>query len=194
MTMERLLVAVLAGGEGRRMGGLKALRPFRGAPLVAHALAQARGWSDAVVVAVRDPAQVAGAVDAPLVTDRPDVAGPLSGLAAAFAHASISGAGLLLTIPCDTPRLPADLPVRLEAALTPEVLAVLPAANGRLQPACGLWRTCAVELLADYLATGGSSLWGFAQACGLATVEFGADPRFANANTPADLARLEHDP
>ncbi|WP_414692442.1 NTP transferase domain-containing protein, partial [Phenylobacterium sp.] len=45
-----LVVAVLAGGEGRRMGGGKALRPFRGAPLVTHAVRQARRWSDRVVV------------------------------------------------------------------------------------------------------------------------------------------------
>lgn len=191
--MERLLVAVLAGGEGRRMGGLKALRLFRGAPLVAHALAQARAWSSAVVVAVRDPSQVAGAIDAPLVMDRAEVPGPLSGLAAALAHASNSGADLLLTIPCDTPHLPADLPARLAAALTPDALVALPVASGALQPACGLWRTSAAERLADYLASGRSSLWGFAQACGLITVEFGADASFANANTAEDLARLERD-
>ena len=65
-SQERLVAAVLAGGEGRRMGGVKALRPFRGAPLVAQAAALARRWTDEVVVVVREAAQVAGAVDAPL--------------------------------------------------------------------------------------------------------------------------------
>ena len=62
MVQERLMVAVLAGGEGRRMGGVKALRLFRGRPLVAHALELARRWSDEVVVAVRSPDQVAAYV------------------------------------------------------------------------------------------------------------------------------------
>jgi molybdopterin-guanine dinucleotide biosynthesis protein A len=189
------MVAVLAGGEGRRMGGVKALRDFRGAPLVAQALARARGWSDQVVVAVRDPQQVAGAVTAPLACDRADIPGPLAGLAGALAYARDAGAGLLLTLPCDMPNLPADLPERLASGLGPDAGAALPRVGGELQPVCGLWRVTALERLAYYLASGGSSLRGFAAACGLAAVEFGPEEAafFVNANTPEDLARLERD-
>ena len=192
--IQGLMTAVLAGGEGRRMGGEKALRPFRGAPLVAQALAQARRWSTEVVVSVRDPAQVAAAVDAPLVLDRAGVEGPLAGLAAALGHARAAGAELLMAIPCDMPNLPADLPDRLAAAMGPHDGVALPMVEGSLQPACGLWRTRAAEALDAYLATGRSSIWGFAQACGLATVEFVDAAAFANANTPEDLARLEQGP
>ena len=188
-----LMVAVLAGGEGRRMGGVKALRAFRGAPLVVQALARARGWSDQVVVAVRDPQQVAGVVTAPLALDRADIPGPLAGLAAALARAREAGAELLLTLPCDMPALPADLPERLAAGLGPEADAALPRVAGELQPVCGLWRVTALDRLADYLASGQSSLRGFAAACGLAAVDFtpAEAALFANANTPEDLARLE---
>ncbi|CAN7484871.1 molybdenum cofactor guanylyltransferase [Phenylobacterium sp. LjRoot219] len=191
--IEGLVVAVLAGGEGRRMGGVKALRSFRGAPLVAQALARARGWSEQVVVAVRDAEQVAGAVDAPLACDRADIPGPLAGLAGALAHARAAGAELLLTLPCDMPHLPADLPERLAGALGPAAGAALPRVEGEVQPVCGLWRTTALERLPAYLASGQSSLRGFAAACGLATVDFGPDEAglFANANTPEELARLE---
>ena len=189
------MTAVLAGGEGRRMDGLKALRPFQGAPLVAHAVAQARAWSAQVVVSVRDPEQVAGAVDAPLVLDWADVPGPLAGLAAALDHAQSGGVSLLLTIPCDMPRLPPDLPDRLAAALGPADGAALPVVEGALQPACGLWRVRTAANLPAYVASGRSSLWGFAEACGLTTVEFGPEAAggFANANTPEDLARLERE-
>jgi molybdopterin-guanine dinucleotide biosynthesis protein A len=192
---DSLLVAVLAGGEGRRMGGVKALRPFRGAPLVAHALSQARRWSAEVAVVVRAADQVEGAVDAPLVFDAADIAGPLAGLAAALAHAAARGAGRLLTLPCDMPRLPEDLPQRLAGALGPDDGAALPVAAGELQPTCGLWRATALEHLPAYLASGQSSLRGFAAACGLATVDFGADAGalFANANSPEELERLERD-
>jgi molybdopterin-guanine dinucleotide biosynthesis protein A len=191
----RLIAAVLAGGEGRRMGGVKALRPFRGAPLVAHAVAVARRWSDAVVVVVRDAAQVAGAVDASLAFDRPDIPGPLAGLAAALQHAREQGAPFVQTLPCDMPNLPDDLPVRLLAGLGPDHGAALPVAAGALQPACGLWRTAALEALPAYLAAGQSSLRGFAAACGLASVDFGADVAraFAGANSLAELERLARD-
>jgi molybdopterin-guanine dinucleotide biosynthesis protein A len=191
-----LIAAVLAGGEGRRMGGVKALRPFRGAPLVAHAVGLARRWTAEVVVVVRDPAQVAGAVDAPLVLDRRDIEGPLAGLAAALAYARDAGAGGLITLPCDMPNLPADLPARLVAGLG-EALAAMPLVDGQVEPACGLWRPAALERLAAYLAGGGSSLRGFAEACGFAPVAFPpeAAQAFAGANTPEALARLaDEDP
>lgn len=190
-----MVVAVLAGGEGRRMGGVKALRPFRGAPLVAHAVGQARRWSDQVAASVREPAQVAGAVDCPLALDRADVPGPLAGLAGALDWARGEGAGLLLTLPCDMPGLPPDLPARLVAAMGPEHGVALPAVEGELQPVCGLWRVSALDQLPAYVAAGRSSLRGFAAACGLAVVEFGPEAvrAFAGANTPEELARLEQE-
>lgn len=190
-----LVVAVLAGGEGRRMGGIKALRPFRGRPLVAHALAQARRWSDRVVVSVRAPAQVADAVDCPLALDRADAPGPLAGLAGALDYARATGADLVLTLPVDMPRLPIDLPMRLAAAMGPEHGAALPAVGGQLQPVCGLWRITALDRLCAYIAAGQSSLRGFAAVCGLAVVEFGPEtaPAFAGANTAEELARLERE-
>jgi molybdopterin-guanine dinucleotide biosynthesis protein A len=191
-TPHRLIVAVLAGGEGRRMGGVKALRPFRGVPLVAHAAVLARRWSDQVVVAAREAAQVAGAVELPLVWDRSEIPGPLAGLAAALEHARAAGADLVQTLPCDMPNLPGDLPERLLAGLGPDDRAALPIADGQLQPACGLWRIAALEALPDYLAAGRRSLRGFAAACGLAEVDFGPDAAraFAGANTAEELERL----
>jgi molybdopterin-guanine dinucleotide biosynthesis protein A len=50
-----LIVAVLAGGRGRRLGGSKPLAQFGGAPLIERPLAAAReAGLDAVVVAKAD--------------------------------------------------------------------------------------------------------------------------------------------
>lgn len=189
---DSLLVAVLAGGEGRRMGGVKALRPFRGTTLVAHALSQARRWSPQVCVVVRQADQVAAAVEAALVFDDPAIAGPLAGLAAALAEAQARGCERLLTLPVDMPNLPPELPARLAAALTPGIGAALPEAAGYLQATCGLWRAAALDGLPAYRLTGASSLRGFAAACGLATVAFDEteSSAFANANSPEELERL----
>ena len=190
---QQLMVAVLAGGEGRRMGGVKALRPFRGTTLLAHAVAQARRWSDRVVVVVRDAAQAGAATDAPLIFDEPGIEGPLAGLAAALRHAQAAGADLLLTTPCDTPNLPLDLPQRLAAALTDDAAVVAPEADGRLEPALALWRPAASRALGAYLGAGRRSLQGFAAAAGLARAVFTADEAaaFANANTVEALEALQ---
>jgi molybdopterin-guanine dinucleotide biosynthesis protein A len=126
------------------------------------------------------------------VLDDPSIGGPLAGLAATLAYASGRGAGLLLTLPCDMPRLPADLGARLAQALTPAHGAALAAADGRVYPVCGLWRTACLEKLPAYVADGRSSLWGFAEACGLAVADWGPQgaPAFANVNSPDDLERL----
>lgn len=188
-----LAVVVLAGGEGRRMGGDKPLRPYGEGTLLAHAVGLARLWSRDVAIAVRQP----GALPeppAPLICDPPGIAGPAAGLQAALAHGAAMGAAAVLTLPCDAPRLPTDLAERLEAALRVGVVAAVATSGGRLHPTCALWRTDAADRLAAYLAGGGRSLRGFAEACRAAVVEWplmGASDPFANANTPAELAALQ---
>src|SRR5689334_358156 len=99
-----IVCVVLAGGEGRRMGGGKPLQRFGDGTLLDRALALARGYADDVAVAVRAAAQ-AGGSDAPLIFDDPAIEGPLGGVAAALAHARAAGADAVLTLPCDAPRL-----------------------------------------------------------------------------------------
>jgi molybdopterin-guanine dinucleotide biosynthesis protein A len=190
----KLVCIVLAGGESRRMGGAKPLRPFGEGTLVSHALALARGYADDVAVAVRDAGQLSG-LDAPLIVDDPAIEGPLGGLAAALAEARTRGADALLTLPCDAPRLPPDLARRLIAGLedAPAAVVAMAASGARRHPVCALWLVSALDALPAYLATGARSLWRFAETCGVEDVEWPAEPDdpFANANTPDELAALQ---
>jgi molybdopterin-guanine dinucleotide biosynthesis protein A len=189
------LAVVLAGGDGRRMGGSKPLRRLGATTLVANALGLARGYCPTVAVAVRSSDQLAGGVDAELLTDLPGLEGPLGGLAAALDFARRLGAARVLTLPCDAPRLPSDLCARLEAALDgdgPAQVAVA-ASGGRLHPTCALWRADSMAALSTYVASGGRSLKGLAGELCMAIVAWeagDADP-FANANTPDELAALQ---
>jgi molybdopterin-guanine dinucleotide biosynthesis protein A len=165
-------IVILAGGEGRRIGGHKPLRLLGGETLLDRALKRARDWSDDVLVAT-------GA------TDMPGIEGPLGGVAAAL----VSG-GDVLTIPCDMPFLPDDLAERLGA---PRAAAAIAMSAGRLHPVCALWRARARLGLADYAASGRRSLRGFAEAVGYEAVAWEADPidPFFNVNDEEDLARAE---
>ncbi len=187
-----IVVVVLAGGDGRRMGGAKPLRPFGGTTLIGRALELARGYGGPVALTVRDPAQAAGAGDAVHLIDSPDIPGPIAGLASALEFAKRRGAALALTLPCDAPLLPPDLATRLGSALRSAEVAVA-ASAGRLHPTCALWRAGAAARLPAYLAAGRSSLVGFAETCGMARVDWpiGATDPFANANTPDELRRLQ---
>lgn len=185
---------VLAGGEGRRMGGSKPLRRLGATTLIANALELARGYGGPVAVAVRSADQV-GEVGATLLLDDPAIPGPLAGLASALRFARDSGTARVLTLPCDMPRLPADLAARLAAALdaSPQAQVAVAASGDRLHPVCALWNVSALERLRPYAGGGQSSLKGFARACGAAVVmwEAGEHDPFANANTPDELDALQ---
>jgi molybdenum cofactor guanylyltransferase len=186
-------VVVLAGGEGRRMGGSKPRMPWDQTTLIGHAVDLARGYGGEVAVAVREESQVVGAVTAHLLLDDPGIEGPLAGLASALGFAQKLGAVCVLTLPCDAPQLPADFAVRLNAALAPDFGVAVAHSRGRAHPTCALWRIGVLHALPGYLATGRRSLNGFAEAVGMtaaAWASVGPDP-FANANTPAELAALQ---
>ena len=169
-------IVILAGGEGRRIGGGKPGRMLGAETLLARALRRARDWSDDVLVAAREGGDI---------TDDPAIEGPLGGIAAALALG-----GDVLTIACDMPFLPDDLPARLVS----EAAATIASSGGRLHPVCALWRAEAQDGLAAYLATGRRSLTGFAEAVGYEAVEWPVEPfdPFFNINDEAGLARAEH--
>jgi molybdopterin-guanine dinucleotide biosynthesis protein A len=168
-------IVILAGGAGRRIGGGKPERLLGGQSLIDRAVARARTWSDAVLIAAREGGDL---------RDDPAVEGPLGGVAAALALG-----GDMLTIPCDMPFLPDDLPARLVSGKA----ATLAASGGHLHPVCALWTAQAAAGLGVYLATGRRSLRGFAEAVGYEAVEWPVEPcdPFFNINDEEDLAQAE---
>jgi molybdopterin-guanine dinucleotide biosynthesis protein A len=124
------ILAVLAGGRGRRIGGAKATVPLGGRPLIGHVLAAARhGGLEAVVVAKRG-------TELPSLSERviaePDEPRhPLCGILAALDFAAEHAADCaVLVVACDMPFLPAVL-LRWLAALEGPVVLEL---DGALQP------------------------------------------------------------
>lgn len=187
-----LVVAILAGGAGSRIGGDKPRRLLGGTRLLDHALTTARGAAAPVILVARTPEQVEGFAGT-VVLDAPGIAGPLAGLLSALAWAADTGADRVLTLPCDMPFLPFDLRQRLEQALTPNLGVAVAASDGRLHPVCALWRTAAAPTLVRRAGEGRLSLHGLSEAVGRAVVDWpvdGGDP-FVNINTIEDLATAE---
>lgn len=184
-------VAVLAGGQGSRIGGDKPLIKLGGKSLIERAFDRARNWSSASVVVIRSPGQL-GSCDLPWIADAAGIAGPLAGLSAGLEWARGQDIDALLTIPCDMPFLPDDLPRRLLDEIG-ELGAAIASSGSELHPVCGLWRSAALERLPSYCVSGRSSLRGFAELLGYADVGWPAGPPdpFFNINSPADLAAAE---
>ena len=187
----KVAAVMLAGGEGRRIGGGKPLKMLASATLIERAVDQALQWSGTVAVSVREAGQ-AGTTTVPEIVDE-EGEGPLAGLTAALRFADAAGADVVLTIPCDMPLLPPDLRDRLEAALAPGTGAAIASSGGALHPVCGLWRVGAQATLPAYRASGRSSLRGFAAHVGFAAVDWPAEPHdpFLNINRPEELEAAE---
>jgi molybdopterin-guanine dinucleotide biosynthesis protein A len=107
---------VLAGGQGRRMGGVdKGLVALCGRPMVAHVLERFAPQVGTVLINANQNLDRYAAFGYPVVRDEiGGYAGPLAGLHAGLAHAT---GEFVATVPCDSPFLPADLVARLHAAL-----------------------------------------------------------------------------
>jgi molybdopterin-guanine dinucleotide biosynthesis protein A len=184
----RIAVVVLAGGEGRRIGGSKPLRVLRGERLIDRAVRFGRRSSDLVAVAVRDRGQVRS-VEAPIIVDEPNIAGPLGGLVSALFFGAKSGCEFVLTIPADMPFLPLNLLERLLKEIGQHGCAIA-SSGGHAHPVCGLWRTSVLDRVGEYLTTDKRSLKDFAARIGCKGVEWQSQPLdpFYNINTNEDFA------
>ena len=190
--MDKVGVVILAGGSGTRMGGGKPERLFRGRRLIDPVIDLVNAWYVPAVMCVREPTQVK---QKPLgwIFDRPDIDGPLAGLLAAFEWARGESLDRFLTLPCDTPFLPADVLEKLCSASDARRRPAVAVSNGRRHPACVVWPVGSFGRVEAYAAAGRRSLVGALEACGAFDVVWpeGDSDLFVNINTPEDLARFE---
>ena len=195
---------ILAGGRGSRMGGVdKGLQGFRGQPLALHALRRLQPQVGSVMISANRNLAAYEAFGVPVWPDGlADHAGPLAGFLIGLEHCTTPW---LLTVPCDSPRFPADLAGRLAAAATAQGADIAMAAapeqqhDGstrlRTQPVFCLLRVNLLQSLQGFTADGGREIHRWAALHPCAIVPFdqaGDDPlAFFNANTPAQLHALD---
>jgi len=179
---------VLAGGLGRRMGGVdKGLQLLDGQPLVRHVTERLAPQVDRLLINANRSQEAYAALGYPLIADVVGgFAGPLAGLHAALLAADTP---LVATAPCDSPYLPLDLIERLHAGLqsTGADLAIA-SAGGRIHPVFCLCRTTLRDKLEGYLQSGGRKVALWCAETGGIEVDFSDQPEaFGNFNTLADL-------
>ncbi|MFG6137209.1 molybdenum cofactor guanylyltransferase MobA [Halomonas sp. B23F22_10] len=181
---------VLAGGQGRRMGGCdKGLAPFDGRPLVSHAIAPLVGRvAELLISANRHPEAYAEWADRVIADAEAGYMGPLMGLYSGLRSAA---SDWVVAVPCDCPALPDDLVARLVAGRGDADIAV--AHDGeRLQPVVMLLRRSLVDDLGQALAAGERKVdrWIARHAWCAVDMSDRAEA-FVNLNTLDDTRRLE---
>jgi len=186
--MDAVSGIVLAGGQGRRMGGVdKGLVHLRGKPMVAWVLERLAPQVGEIVINANQNLEAYAAFGHRVVPD--DVggfAGPLAGLHAGLAAVAHE---LAVTVPCDSPFLPADLVARLRAALGANELAVAKTGD-QPHPVFSLVRRSVHAHLGAFLAGGGRKIDAWYASLEVVEVPFDDEAdAFRNINTREELGQ-----
>ncbi len=179
---------VLAGGQGRRMGGVdKGLQPLRGKPMIAWVLERLKPQVAEIILNANQNVEKYEAYGHRVVRDEiGGFAGPLAGLHAGLKFAKHP---LVVTVPCDSPFLPADLVPRLQAALAGNQLAVARTGE-QAHPVFSLMKRDVRESLEAFLAQGGRKIDAWYAALKVVEVDFDDEANaFRNINTLEELRR-----
>ena len=189
---------VLAGGRGSRMGGVdKGLQIHLGMPLAMQALLRLGPQVGALMINANRNLGAYESMGVPVWPDAQlDYPGPLAGFLAGLEHCETP---YLVTVPCDTPNFPTDLVARLAQALVAQdaeiaMAATLEQGRQQVQPVFCLMAANLLESLVLFTQSGQRKIdrWAGQQRC--ATVLFDDADAFFNANTLADLQRLQPAP
>jgi molybdenum cofactor guanylyltransferase len=183
---------VLAGGLGRRMGGVdKGLKLLRGKPMVQWAIESFAPQVDEVLINANQNLDAYGAFGYRVIPDAiGGYAGPLAGLHRGLTEAAHD---LVATVPCDSPFLPADLVSRLHAAMQANDVELTVARTGdQPHPVFCLCRRTVLPGLTAFLESGGRKIDAWYSALKVVEVAFDDEPEaFSNINTESELRTHE---
>jgi molybdenum cofactor guanylyltransferase len=186
----RVLGAVIAGGQSRRMGGQeKAFLMLDGVSLIERVVSRIAFQVDAVVINANGDSSRFHVLGHDVIPDKLKTGTPLAGLHAALAQGAVGGFDAVLTVPTDTPFLPLDLVVRLAEAghLTGAAVA---RSSGQIHHLTGLWSIAMAGKLEDMIvAKHLHRVMDVSRIFDVAIADWPVEPHdcFMNINTPEDL-------
>jgi molybdenum cofactor guanylyltransferase len=184
---------VLAGGQGRRMGGVdKGLKLLGGKPMAQWAIERLAPQVDEILINANQNLDEYRAFGHAVIPDAiGGFAGPLAGL-----HRGLTEArhDLVATVPCDSPFLPQDLVARLLGALEAHNAELAVARTGdQPHPVFCLCRRSVLRGLSAFLEQGGRKIDAWYAALKVVEVAFDDEPdAFSNINTEAELRGAQH--
>jgi molybdopterin-guanine dinucleotide biosynthesis protein A len=183
---------VLAGGRGKRMGGVdKGLVDLHGRPMVMHVIDTLRPQVGRIIINANRNVDKYEALGYEVISDIVgDYFGPLAGMASAMQAANTT---YVLTVPCDSPMIGDDLAVRLYHALAHENADASIAHDGeRMHPVFALLKRDLLPSVQSYLASGERKIDCWLNQHRLAIAYFRDKPEaFLNVNDPDDRQALE---
>lgn len=188
----RITGVILAGGKARRMGGRdKGLIRIAGKPMIEYILNAIQDQVNTVIINANRNQDSYRQYGYPVIGDEfQGFNGPLAGMASAL---RVIDTELMVTAPCDSPYLPADLISRLYRQLQQSGADISVAHDGeRIQPVFSLMKRSLLDSLLDYLNKGERKIDRWFGQHRLVMTDFSDKPEtFINLNTPEDVENIE---
>lgn len=182
----RIAGLILAGGEGRRMGGVdKGLVDWQGRPMVAWVLDALAPLVSPVWISVNRSQDHYHHYSPRLVSDPEALRwqGPLAGLLAGLRAAAEAGADAVLVSPCDTPNVTPELFRELLSAYRLNSgEPVFAQCGDRQHPLHGVYPVTLVPTLEQRLKNGERRVMAFVEAAGAKPVMVGPERLLDNIN------------
>ena len=195
ISFQDVTAIVLAGGQGRRMGGVdKGLQQFQGKPLIAHVLTRLEKQAGTILISANRHIDRYQTYGYPVLPDSVSgFPGPLAGFLTGLQHCRTP---YLATIPCDTPFIHEQLIERLRTALVAEEadIAVATTDDGgipKIQSVFTLMKSNLGDCLETYLKDGGHKLDRWFATLKTVFVPFAEKDAFININTPEELTAYQ---
>ncbi len=183
---------ILAGGQGRRMGGQdKGLIEFNGQPLVSILIDKLEAQSVAIIINANRNHERYQSFGYPVINDQLEgYQGPLAGFASAMTAVATD---FIVTLPCDSPLLVADYVSRFITSYEHDNSPVHVAFDGeRLQPVHALIRVDLLPGLIEFLETGNRKIDRWYAMHDFVQTDFSdCIDMFRNINTPSDQQSLQ---
>jgi len=178
---------LLAGGQGRRMGGVdKGLQILRGKPMAQWVIERFAPQVDELLINANQNIEQYQSLGYRVIPDAiGGFVGPLAGL-----HRGLSEAAhpLVVTAPCDSPFLPLDLVAQLKAALDANNAELAVARTGdQPHPVFSLCKKSVLTSLTAFLESGGRKIDLWYSQLKVVEVQFADEAAFRNINTLEEL-------
>ncbi len=179
---------ILAGGQARRMGGEdKGLIRLNNKPMIEYIIAAFKPQTSKLIINANRNHAIYSSYGIEIIADNlSGFCGPLAGMASALQTIKTE---YMVTAPCDSPFIPADLVQRLATAIENESADISVAHNGeRIQPVFCMLKKSLEQSLNSYLAAGERKIDRWFEQHNYAVADFSDVPTtFDNVNTPEDI-------
>jgi molybdenum cofactor guanylyltransferase len=182
---------ILAGGTSQRMKRDKSMLSIDGKPMVAHIHDQLTPHFKQTLISANDVEKYAF-LGAQVVPDNIPGCGPLMGITSALA---VSEQDLNFVTACDMPEVNMML-LQYMLRESEGYDAVIPIAEGQVEPLFGLYRKSVIDRFEAILAQGKRRIRDALATCNTRYIDVADTQALKNLNTPEDYTRFvagEHD-